>query len=253
MIVKNTVSNTDYYQNWKFIHPNGFLMFYSDEKKAKWYLSRNLAELVDEKTVKFKFMPKSYTKVKYNLSKLQSICVVCGSSENLSRHHVVPYMFRKHMPESVKAHSHHDVLLLCRKDHDVYEVFSNQLKEKLYQQYSLNVVEKTEQDFNDKDIIKQLTTIKQIEQNVNLLDKEKPISIIKNKIAKCFNLDVSELDLDLIYKKCSKNIVDQKDLPKLLINNINDLQDFIKMWRMHFVDTMKPKYLPKFWNVDYVV
>lgn len=250
MTVKNNISSLDYYQNWKFIHPDGFLMFYSDERKANWYLSRSLAELVDEKTVKFKFRPKIATRIKYNLSKLETICVVCGSNKNLSRHHVVPYVFKKHMPEEIKSHSHHDVLLLCRKHHDDYELISNNFKKQLFEKFSLNKLQ--EKDKIKIKVVKQIQSIKKIEALVFYKNKEKAISIIKEKIASQLNMSADEIDIDSIYYNFNQAIKD-RDFHKLLIEKTENLHSFIKMWRMHFVETMNPQYLPKNWDINYQV
>ena len=32
-----------------------------------------------------------------------------------------------------------------------------------------------------------------------------------------------------------------------------DIEDFVKMWRAHFVQTMKPKYMPEGWSIDFRV
>jgi hypothetical protein len=29
------------------------------------------------------------------------------------------------------------------------------------------------------------------------------------------------------------------------------LEDFVRMWRQHFVDVLKPKHLPRGWNVEH--
>ena len=34
-------------------------------------------------------------------------------------------------------------------------------------------------------------------------------------------------------------------------NDYTPLEDFIRMWRQHFVDALKPKYLPRGWNVEH--
>ena len=36
-----------------------------------------------------------------------------------------------------------------------------------------------------------------------------------------------------------------------IFKNKNDLEDFIKMWRQHFIDNNDTKYLPKGWRIDH--
>ena len=53
---------------------------------------------------------------------------------------------------------------------------------------------------------------------------------------------------DLI--KMSKMNVDkaQKEWAKYIVDKCEDINEFIKMWRNHFLDTMKPQFLPEFWE-----
>ena len=104
------------YGNYQVLSPDGHLMFRCDEKKANWYIKRNLAEIIsnDPLIVKLKFQPKglgNHNK-KYGLSVIENICVVCGSDEFLTRHHVVPTCYRKFFPLEKKSHNFHDVLSL---------------------------------------------------------------------------------------------------------------------------------------------
>src|SRR5204863_7631260 len=48
-----------------------------------------------------------------------------------NRHHVVPSFYRRHLPPTVKDHSHHDVVLLCLGCHEKYEREADALKAEL--------------------------------------------------------------------------------------------------------------------------
>ncbi|KAJ2614893.1 hypothetical protein H4S08_001495 [Coemansia sp. RSA 1365] len=58
-------------------------------------------------------------------------CVVCGITELLTMHHVVPRQYRQYMEEAVKSHSSHDLLPLCIDCHDRYERHAVQYKKHL--------------------------------------------------------------------------------------------------------------------------
>lgn len=34
-------------------------------------------------------------------------------------------------------------------------------------------------------------------------------------------------------------------------NDYNELENFIRMWRSEFLENMKPKYLPRGWNIEH--
>lgn len=36
-----------------------------------------------------------------------------------------------------------------------------------------------------------------------------------------------------------------------LLSKVKDLPEFIRLWRTHFVSTMKPQYLPQNWRIDH--
>ena len=35
------------------------------------------------------------------------------------------------------------------------------------------------------------------------------------------------------------------------LNTHEKIDEFVKMWRTHFIETMKPKYMPEGWSVDF--
>ena len=43
----------------------------------------------------------------------QNRCVICGKDKEYSRFHIVPSVYRTHLPESMKSHRSHDVVLFC--------------------------------------------------------------------------------------------------------------------------------------------
>ncbi len=40
-------------------------------------------------------------------------CVICGTTENLLKHHIIPLFYRAHFPMKLKSHSSHDIVLVC--------------------------------------------------------------------------------------------------------------------------------------------
>ena len=53
----------------------------------------------------------------------RNICVICAKDKDYARFHIVPSVYRTHMPESMKSHRSHDVVLLC------FDCLSNGLKQ----------------------------------------------------------------------------------------------------------------------------
>ena len=49
----------------------------------------------------------------YYLAANRNMCVVCGKDKDYARFHIVPSIYRTHLPESLKSHRSHDVVLMC--------------------------------------------------------------------------------------------------------------------------------------------
>ena len=128
-IIKNYTCKKAVYENGRMLAPDGALLSFIDHSKAKWYAERGLAkiECEDPITIRLNFEPKGREANKamvtnnddafYSADRLNK-CVVCGATENYSRFHVVPTLYRTHFPDNLKSHRSHDVVLLCFECHD---------------------------------------------------------------------------------------------------------------------------------------
>lgn len=232
--------NSTPYGNFAVFSEQGSLLFYCDEKKIKWYLKRDLAEKIDEKTIRLKFKHKGVGVDKRLLVQLENICVCCGSKENLTKHHVVPYCYRKHFPEDLKNHNHFDVLILCRDCHDFYEAhFANKLKEDLLDIYDLSIVPSCSIDFERAR--KASRALLDHEDKIPNKRKEELFGYISVHLGRKPNeKDIEEL---------AKTYEDSKvNLNEVLVSRIGNIEDFNNIWRKDFIKNMNPKHLPKYWK-----
>lgn len=87
-----------------FLEANdGELLCTIDEKKAMWYVNKELGEIVKQNplTVRLKFEPAGRAvgqTGKYYQMEKENKCVVCGESEKYNRKNVVPREYRKYFP-----------------------------------------------------------------------------------------------------------------------------------------------------------
>ncbi|ORX71522.1 hypothetical protein DL89DRAFT_222068 [Linderina pennispora] len=111
------------YENFRVLDSSGRLLFRAGQKRLDWYLSRGLAKRIDPETIQLTFANKGDGRRNepFYLQDMQNKCVVCGSSQALTQHHIVPYQYRQYMPEAIKSRSSYDLLPLCMKCHDTYE------------------------------------------------------------------------------------------------------------------------------------
>jgi len=266
-------------ENWNVYHPNGKHMFTCGENRANWYLKRNLAIIFDKNKIKLTFTPKGYgfsDNEMFGRTNREIKCVVSGKTEELQRHHIVPYCFRKHFPDKFKSKNHHDVVLINREIHNEYEKHADEFKNKIINDFKLKTIKtfnneytkKLKEETKDSFII--LNNIQSIlKRNVNMPNNLKinKLKLISNKIGIGFDFLVKLnyiqfLKLYLLIKKYhtekiknfKKRNKNKYDYGFHVINKLktdSDIMNFIKKWRIHFLETMKPKYMPKGWSVDF--
>ena len=240
------------YGNWKVYSPEGHLMFRCDEKKAKWYLSRDLADYLDktEHEIKLNFKPRGLGNHNkdYGLYEMKNKCVNCGDTKFLTRHHVVPYCYRRFFTLELKEHQSHDILSMCADCHEEYEFKAFKLKELLSIEYNAPI---NGDILDNKDLIKVIKKANCLyyPDISNNIPKER-LKIISNDIKSYFGWK-------RLTKSRLRNLVNQdikyhrKTHGELVVEKINDFNQFTKMWRKHFLDNNKCEFLPKNWSIDY--
>lgn len=223
-------------------------MFRANLKKIDWYLNRNLAERIDDHSIRLTFRPNGLgcNGLGYGLEKMQNICVVCGTHEFLTKHHVVPRCYRIHFSEEIKSHNFHDVLTLCLDCHFKYEELAFEYKKKLSKVYDAPI---------NGDLINNKKAQK-IQGLFICLDREeipkKRRDVIREEIKK-------ELGIKRISNKLKQKWLSESTIPmictkthgEMVIQKIDNIDNFIKDWRTHFIQNTNPKFLPKSWSIDY--
>lgn len=268
------------YGNCKVYSPSGNLMFLCVEKKANWYLER-----VDKNTgkplaikikhinptinslmilfginsrelkIQLNFEPKDEGNKgdKYYLSKKENRCVVTGNRvlRNLTTHHINPHEYRKYMPEKYKSANSHDVVAITSDKHYDYEIEADKLKFKLAKKYNAPINGQREVNHLLFYAIKSAKAIKNHGEKI----PEKNIELYKEKIR-----DYSgqkRVTQKLIEKLINTNFEEANRIrshgeiviEKVMIDGDEAVQEFVEMWRKHFLIHMKPKYMPKYWDV----
>lgn len=234
------------YQQLKMLHPDGTLMCRVSKKRALWFINKNLATWTKkDEEFQLNFEPAGYGK--FNLPFYTQVrnncCVVCGSTHELNVHHVFPRVFRKNMPILYKSSNSHDVLAVCADCHEEYEEKANDLKKRLGEQY-LGLSDLTKMSVVELATLK----IKRARKFINSLNKngeflkngrlnKPPQSVIEMYQLEA-NKDISDLDNSHWGKKIMDIVLQQ-----------GGEQEFVNLWRKHFVDEMTPQYLPEHWDI----
>jgi hypothetical protein len=238
------------YGNVHFQNPAGEMMFHGDSEKALWYLNRALVEVVSQEppVLRFTFTPggPGHAGDEYYLTGKRNQCVVCGASEGLNKHHVVPSVYRRHMPREVKDHSHHDVLLLCLDCHEKYEAEANRLKAELGEEHGIPLHGlRGEGDRERARAVKLASALVRHGQQIPPARKEEMLRLIGAQVGRV----VPEADVEEI-ARLGIDDAEAIEHGQHVIAATKDVEGFIRRWREHFVRTMQPRFLPEHWELD---
>lgn len=221
--------------------PDGVPMVRCSQDRANWYLSRNLAEVVSEEpyVIRLTFIPGGLGKADdpFYLQERANICVVCGTDQKLSRHHCIPSCFRRYFPIEIKECAAHDILPLCVKCHHKYERIADQKKKELCVKYDREPRTKRMKAYGAANTLLKVGNI--IPDDVT----EKLTQRVRDYLGK---EEITFEDLCAVLEEGPfRAVVDWEMTAK----TIDDIPAFIEMWRKHFVDTMKPQFMPEHWSI----
>ena len=246
------------YDNIKMTDPNGELLATISLKKARWYVRKQLAEWTEPNTcIQLLFTPKAYSGGGYEKSIKNNVCVGCGSKEYHMRHYVVPYAYRTLLPKRYKTHLSHDVVILCPDCHLLCE-HETQLRMKELE--DLRPQECRNASFVDQHLQRVRSAALAL---LRWRDKLPLAKIDEYNALICHYLKIS---CDSVEELSSKQLQEAIDVdcrmpnpkyipgPEYVVRSLNNddgkIEEFIKEWRQHFVDTLQPRFLPEGWSID---
>ena len=242
--------NKKIYGNCQVLSPDGILMFRCDEKKLNWYLDRNLAEEIDfddnRRTIRLTFTPRGLGnhEKEFGLSEMKNLCVICGTDKFLTKHHIVPICYRKYFPIEYKSHNFHDVLSICIDCHESYERKADELKLKLSIEYNAPLNGEIEINRDLIKFVKIANTLLRKDILIPKIRKEK----IKNELKEYLNIKrLTNNQLNKIIELSPSKI--KKTHGEMVIEKIDSIQDFVEMWRNHFISNNDCKNLPENWSI----
>jgi len=132
----------EYYSNILLVSRRNAPLTTVSDKRAQWYVERDLAEELTEtertekfprysRVVRLKFKAKLEDKCDpFYHQIIETRCVVCGGKEGLTLHHVVPSVIRKWFPDEHKNHSHGWCVLLCERHHGKADEVAKEIHQK---------------------------------------------------------------------------------------------------------------------------
>ena len=244
------------YGNHRIFSPDGDFMFMGNNKKVNWYLKKELAIVIVEvndvggKDIQLLFEPngKGHSDDDpYYLKPKKNICVVSGCTilTELTKHHVVPYCFRKHFPLVFKDRSSHDIVLLTREVHYDYENnYATQFKNELAIEYGVETHEEYSASTSRSNPARATAS------TLLSYSKQMPIENVLELMIRFEEQTGLEAKRWVMEQYLVDSIANRPDpWGKLVVDKIDDIQAFSERWRQHFIDSMNPQYMPNGWSI----
>nr|XP_022336092.1 exonuclease 3'-5' domain-containing protein 2-like [Crassostrea virginica] len=249
------------YYNCFLLAPDGQQLCVCDVKKAEWYIDKGLAEKVsdDPLTVMLNFEPggRPESEEDYYLQQKENVCVVCGSEDMLIRKQVVPKEYRRFFPTSLKDHASHDVLLLCITCHQRSTQYDFSMRHQLAKESGYPIdMGSSVKVHADKDLQKVRSAARALQSpNMDQIPAERREEL-KQIILDFYGVteltpEVLQEASDMDYRTINDDFFPHGKGVIRHVRKHEGIYNFERRWRQHFVDTVKPKYLPPKWSVDH--
>lgn len=246
------------YDNLSMYGPQGDLLCTISQKKADWYVRKQLASWKGDATIQLLFEPKgkSSSPSVYATSHKQNVCVCCGEASRYMRHYVVPYCYRTLFPENYKTHMPHDIIILCADCHLTCAQVTQKRQKRL--EYTLRKNPETAQSvIPNRELHHVRSCALALVRNSESLPQEKQESY-ESLIKAHFGLSHTEkVTSETLQAACEMetHLPNPNYIPgaQLIVDGLDSdelIDVFIRDWRAHFVETMHPRFLPKGWSVN---
>ena len=231
--------------------PDGTPLCRCDEDRANWYLSRGLATVDSTHphlVFRLTFVPKGQgnSDDAFYLADKHNRCVVCGSEKNLTKHHCVPYCYRKHFPAEYKFHTSHDVLPCCISCHHRYESFAWIKKEELVVTLGIKQEKCAATDSMESRVVKHARALYLHGNKIPEKRREVLLQTLRDYFGK---QEITSEDVAVALAIKVEMTVENDGADKVVSQQAN-LDAFVIMWRQHFVDSMQPQFLSSHWSVN---
>jgi hypothetical protein len=268
-------------ENWRVFNEEGKHMFTCGENKAKWYLDKNLAKISGDNEIHLTFEPQGYGYEEgevFGLAGRIIRCVVTGHGEELQRHHIVPYCYRRWFPDAYKSKNHHDVVLVTYQIHEQYEQFADVEKDNVARDFGVKTLNEYNLEYTkllcnfSREKTKMLSRVHSIFKNYGNIPNSVILEIYELVAENsCFYVDLlKELNIIQLLKvylylreKFTNEFADFKETHQdkydhgyhvvQQLDTHEKIKDFVFRWRTHFIKTMNPPYMPEGWRVDFRV
>ena len=233
--------------------PDGVVLSRCGMKKVEWYVKHGLAEIIETDpvtTIRLKFEPSGRRGLgdPLLLDGKPNICVACGTPDDLTKHHIVPYSFIKYMKIEYKVDIIRDIFPLCQPCHGDYEKNSQEKRKEM--SISLGVPMYGISQKETRGVRKAMGAAAALQKyNGDIPEERKKeiLEVVKDFLGKS---EITDADITLVRNYKITDRPDYINFSKYVAESVTDYSEFAREWREHFVEKMNPKYMPEAWKVD---
>lgn len=248
------------YDNCQLEAPDGELLCNCDKGKAEWYVNNGLGEIIcnEPYTVRLKFEPSRRPRFDdvFYTKELSNQCVVCGTTENFHRKQVIPSEYRKYFPNLMKKNLSHDVVLLCDNCHKKSNILDQEMRHKLAKLCNAPLDSHKVAKLRCSSEIGKVKSAAIALQKFGSKMSESRQQELKKVVCDYYN--ITFFSDDVLHEVC--NLEDIGLGNSVIPHGLKVYQYFCendglikleKIWRQHFLDSMKPQFLPSMWSIDH--
>ena len=172
------------------------------------------------------------------------------------RHYVVPYCYRTLLPEKYKTHMSHDIVIMCTECHLACEQ-ATQKRQKQMEAPLRNDPQTALSAIPNSELYRVRSWALALYRSANRLPPAKRQEY-EALVRSYYKLGEDE-DLTAELIRSASEIETHEPNPKYIpgpelvaetLTSDEEIADFIRDWRKHFLITIQPRYLPKGWSVD---
>ena len=242
--------------------PNGDLLCTIDRQKAEWYVKKDLGVEIEKEPVykvRLNFEPAGRSvgqADQYYQTTKENRCVVCGRLEDLIRKNVVPHEYRKFFPNIMKDKTSHDVLLLCIECHKLSNMYDLSMRRLLEKKCDAPL--KSDVSLEDSQVIRKLLSEQRMVRALIYEKKipEKRREELKEMLKQAYpNQEINEnFAEELLSTKLPKSCQNVPPHGELVVSRYKEKEGLVnleKLWRQHFLDVMKPRFMPTLWDINH--
>lgn len=252
---------TPFYHNCHLEAPDGELLCTCDRKKAEWYVKKGRGIVIEEEpvfTVRLNFEPagRSVGEVgEYYKCVRENRCVVCGKTQELLRKHVVPTEYRKFLPGFMKSKTSHDVLLMCVHCHQISNISDLKMRQLLQGECDAPLNGMDPVDIESSNKLKREQRLARALFNENSIPEDRK-NEMRDSLKKAYpDAEITDEFLkNLLSRQVLTSNIHTPSHGETVVKRYAETGGLVrleKLWRQHFLDTMKPKFMPDHWDINH--